>query len=311
MRKIFLMFMMSLCAITMTGKGAIQVGKAYLYDYKTKTKRAIANVRLTVAGAEPTTSGADGSFTLKFSTLGMGDKIAHSKQPYYQGMKVFNKTEFENWFIRKEPVRLIMCKIDEFEELKNIYYERGKASVKDKYEKKIAALKKDAADYWQQLQELQEEYDRVMDNLRNSADAMARIDQSEIDSHMRQVLTLYEQGEVDEAMKLLESLNLDEKYLQSIERKQYHEQEAEAARQDSIFSLNNLRSSIELYKNNGQWILYSKYKDGGYVSSRSIDITRSNGMPDTVMQTERTQAGRRFLYEELKKQGIIPMLERG
>lgn len=64
------------------------------------------------------------------------------------------------------------------------------------------------------------------------------------------------------------------------------------------------------WKNNGQWILYSKYKDGGYVSSRSIDITRSNGMPDTVMQTEWTQAGRRFLYEELKKRGIIPMLER-
>ena len=64
------------------------------------------------------------------------------------------------------------------------------------------------------------------------------------------------------------------------------------------------------YKNNGQWILYSRYKDGGYVSSRSIDITRSNGMPDTVMQTEWTQAGRRFLYEELKKRGIIPMLEK-
>ena len=64
------------------------------------------------------------------------------------------------------------------------------------------------------------------------------------------------------------------------------------------------------WKNNGQWILYSKYKDGGYVSSRSIDITRSNGMPDTVMQTEWTQAGRRFLYEELNKRGIIPMLER-
>lgn len=64
------------------------------------------------------------------------------------------------------------------------------------------------------------------------------------------------------------------------------------------------------WKNNDQWILYSKYKDGGYVSSRSIDITRSNGMPDTVMQTEWTQAGRRFLYEELKKRGIIPMLER-
>ena len=64
------------------------------------------------------------------------------------------------------------------------------------------------------------------------------------------------------------------------------------------------------YSINGQWILYAKYKDCGYVSSRSIDITRSDGRPDVVLHTEWTQAGRKFLYEELKKEGIIPMLER-
>ena len=64
------------------------------------------------------------------------------------------------------------------------------------------------------------------------------------------------------------------------------------------------------YSINGQWILYAKYKDCGYVSSRSIDITRADGRPDVVLHTEWTQAGRKFLYEELKKQGVIPMLER-
>lgn len=64
------------------------------------------------------------------------------------------------------------------------------------------------------------------------------------------------------------------------------------------------------YSINGQWILYAKYKDCGYVSSRSIDITRADGRPDVVLHTEWTQAGRKFLYEELKKRGIIPMLER-
>lgn len=64
------------------------------------------------------------------------------------------------------------------------------------------------------------------------------------------------------------------------------------------------------YKINEQWVLYSKYKDCGYVSSRTIDITRADGRPDVVLHTEWTQAGRKFLYEELKKRGIIPMLER-
>jgi prophage antirepressor-like protein len=64
------------------------------------------------------------------------------------------------------------------------------------------------------------------------------------------------------------------------------------------------------YSCNGQWTLYAPYKDKGFVSSRTIDITRADGRPDMVMHTEWTQAGRKFLYEELKKEGIIPMLER-
>lgn len=76
-------------------------------------------------------------------------------------------------------------------------------------------------------------------------------------------------------------------------------------------AMNQLLSDMGIqYKMNGQWILYARYKDCGYVSSRSIEITRSNGMPDIVLHTEWTQAGRRFLYEELKKRDIIPMLER-
>jgi phage regulator Rha-like protein len=64
------------------------------------------------------------------------------------------------------------------------------------------------------------------------------------------------------------------------------------------------------YSINGQWILYAKYKDCGYVSSRSIEFIRNNGQRDYRLHTEWTQAGRKFLYEELKKRGIIPMLER-
>ena len=76
-------------------------------------------------------------------------------------------------------------------------------------------------------------------------------------------------------------------------------------------ALNKKLADLDIqYSINGQWILYAKYKDCGYVSSRSIEITRSNGRPDVVLHTEWTQAGRRFLYERLKAEGIIPMIER-
>jgi prophage antirepressor-like protein len=79
----------------------------------------------------------------------------------------------------------------------------------------------------------------------------------------------------------------------------------------SAQAMNKILAEMRIqYSCNGQWILYSPYKDKGYVSSVSVEITRADGGPDIVLHTEWTQAGRKFLYEELRKLGIIPMLER-
>ena len=63
------------------------------------------------------------------------------------------------------------------------------------------------------------------------------------------------------------------------------------------------------YKQSGQWLLYSKYHDMGYTHSKTIDITRSDGRPDIVMETKWTPKGRLFIYELLKENGILPIIE--
>jgi len=243
-----------LSATLLVAKPYTQQGIAYLYDYKTKTKSPVANVSLTVAYAKgPAVSREDGTFTIEFQDFGAGKKLAFEKQPFSQGLMVLNKKEVDGWSTFEGRLTLIMCIKKDFDVCKQNYYDIGFQSVTQRYERKIAALKQESADYQQRLQELKEERDRIMDNLRNSADAMARIDQSELDAAMQEVLDLYEQGNVEEAMKKLENMRLEEKFMQTLKRKQQLEHAVETVKEDSIQILNKLRTSVDMYKNSGNW----------------------------------------------------------
>ena len=63
-------------------------------------------------------------------------------------------------------------------------------------------------------------------------------------------------------------------------------------------------------KVHGQWILYGKYQGNGYTHSSTFDFERADGRPDSNMNTEWTQKGRLFLYEKLKENNILPVIER-
>ena len=64
------------------------------------------------------------------------------------------------------------------------------------------------------------------------------------------------------------------------------------------------------FKQSGQWLLYRQYHGLGYTHSETVNIVRADGRPDIKMNTKWTQKGRIFLYNKLKKAGIIPIIER-
>lgn len=76
-------------------------------------------------------------------------------------------------------------------------------------------------------------------------------------------------------------------------------------------SFNNLLKGLRIQRKVGeQWLLYSDILNHGYVSTRMIPIHHS-GSPDTYKPlTVWTQIGRKFLYDRLKKHGVLPVIER-
>lgn len=63
------------------------------------------------------------------------------------------------------------------------------------------------------------------------------------------------------------------------------------------------------YKIGDTWLLYSKYQSFGYTHGKITEFYRTDGTLDTKTTMEWTQKGRLFLYELLKKNGIIPVIE--
>ena len=63
------------------------------------------------------------------------------------------------------------------------------------------------------------------------------------------------------------------------------------------------------HKVGGQWILYIPFLNKGYVQSFSSYFLKENGEVQVKVHTRWTQSGRLFLYEELKKAGVLPLIE--
>lgn len=57
------------------------------------------------------------------------------------------------------------------------------------------------------------------------------------------------------------------------------------------------------------WLLYQKYADKGYTSTKTQTYNGNDGNVHTKVHTYWTQKGRLFIYDLLKEQGILPEIE--
>ena len=82
----------------------------------------------------------------------------------------------------------------------------------------------------------------------------------------------------------------------------------------SAEKLNSILHGLKIqYKtSDGQWVLYAKYCGKGYTKNRKSTPFqhKSTGEWDTKNTTVWTEAGQRFIYEQLKAVGMLPSVER-
>lgn len=64
-----------------------------------------------------------------------------------------------------------------------------------------------------------------------------------------------------------------------------------------------------IYRQGKTWLLYSKYQRTGWTQSETFMAPKPDGTQKAVMHTKWTQKGRLGLYELLKQNGILPLIE--
>ena len=244
-----------------------QEGVSYQYNGK-KPRTPLGNVTISYDNNKRTvlSDAKSGKFSLTLEGRKMGDRIGLVTVKKRE-MMVFNQHAVDEWSLRKEPLCLILCNADEFERQKANLIEIGKREAKKKYdqqkaelEAKLNASQMKQQEYEDALDKAYDELNRFQKNVGEYADLFARIDESEVDTLAQRALDLFNQGHVDEAIRLFEQGHYMEKLDKALKNSQQADQlktvaekAKELATQDSLKALQSLKAQIEAYKMNNEW----------------------------------------------------------
>ena len=253
MRKIVIFFMVLLGTCNVLAQSVfVQKGITFRYNGK-KPRTPLGGVYVKTA-TSPNGVVSDennGVFFLKLQNVKMGARLGRTTVSNTDLM-IFNQKEVDEWSARKEPLKLILCDANQFQKQKNNFISIGINQAEKKYKKRLAELeKKNKAqqltldEYYAKLDSINRDRDNAEKHMEEYADMFARIDESEVDTLAQRAIELFNQGQLEEAIKLLEQGNYPEIYDDALKK---IKTQAEELRQKADSAVVLADKDIEEYK---------------------------------------------------------------
>ena len=244
-----------------------QIGIAYRYNGK-KQRTPLGGVYIKVATSPNgvVSQEQNGQFVLKLKDIKMGDAMGNAIVQK-TGMMVFNKEEVNRWHVQKGALVLIVCDANEFQKQKAQLITIGRNQAEKKYKQKIELLKAQNAkqqlsldQYYAKLDSIEKEKNNALAHMDEYADLFARIDESEVDTLAQRAIELFNQGQLEKAIKLFEKGNYLEKLDDDLKVKAQAEElrlkadSADAlADKDIEVCLKSIEAQVAAYKMSNEW----------------------------------------------------------
>ena len=253
MRKIVIFFMVLLGTCNVLAQSVfVQKGITFRYNGKNpRTPLGGVYVKTATSPNGVVSDENNGVFFLKLQNVKMGARLGRTTVSNTDLM-IFNQKEVDEWSARKEPLKLILCDANQFQKQKNNFISIGINQAEKKYKKRLAELeKKNKAqqltldEYYAKLDSINRDRDNAEKHMEEYADMFARIDESEVDTLAQRAIELFNQGQLEEAIKLLEQGNYPEIYDDALKK---IKTQAEELRQKADSAVVLADKDIEEYK---------------------------------------------------------------
>ena len=268
MRKIVIFFMVLLGICNVLAQSVfVQKGITFRYNGKNpRTPLGGVYVKTATSPNGVVSDENNGVFSLKLQNIKMGDRLGRATVSK-KGLMVFNQQAVDEWSARKEPLKLILCDANQFQKQKNNLISIGRNQAEKKYKKRLAELeKKNKAqqltldEYYAKLDSINRDRDNAEKHMEEYADMFARIDESEVDTLAQRAIELFNQGQLEEAIKLFEQGNYLEKLDDALKIKTQAEELRQKADSAEVLAdkdieeyKKSIQAQVSAYKMSNEW----------------------------------------------------------